>query len=139
MALSSVPMQLLMRPQCLHTQPLLPISAAAESNLAGNRPLGSAESKNSTSRAAAVPRHAFFFSSASSQQRWAQSTARHSSSGTPTACYCGQGARHTESPRDSSAAGTALPSCQFKTCLRCQDDRLVAGTQGHFVIAHTPL
>lgn len=139
MALSSVPVQLLTRPQHPHTQPLLPISAAVESNPAGNCPLGSAESKNSTSRAAAAPCHAFFFSSTSTQQRGARSTARHSSSGTPAAWYCGQGARHTEPPRDSSAAGTALPSCQFKTRLRCQDNRLVAGTQGHLVIAHTPL
>lgn len=138
MALSSVPVQLLIWPHRQHTQPPLPISAAVESNLAGSCPLGSAENKNSICRAAALPRHSFFFSSPSSQQCWAQNTIRHSSTGTPTACYCGQGARHTELLGDGSAAGMALPSCQFKSCLRCQDDKLVAGTQGHFVIAHAP-
>lgn len=139
MALSSVPVQLLIWPCCQHTQPLLPISAAVESNLAGSCPLSNEENRNSICKAAALPCHSFFFSSTSSQQCWAQSTTRHSSAGTPTACYCGQGARHTESLGDGSAAGTALPSCQFKFCLCCQDNKLVAGTQGHFVITHAPL
>lgn len=139
MALSSVPVQLLIWPHCQHTRPLRPISAAVENNLAGSCPLNTAENNDSVCRAAAVPLHFFFFSSTSSQQCWAQSTTRHFSTGTPIACYCGQGARHTESLGDGSAAGTALPSCQFKFCLCCQEDKLVAGTQGHFVIAHAPL
>lgn len=139
MALSSVPVQLLIWPHCQHTQPLLPISAAVASNLAGSCPLGSTEHKNNICRAAALPRCSFFLSSTSPQQCWAQSTTRHSSTGTPIACYCGQGAQYTESLGDGSAAGTALPSCQFTFCLCCQDNKLVAGTQGHFVIAHAPL
>lgn len=37
------------------------------------------------------------------------------------------------------AAGAALPSCQFKFCPCCQEDKLVAITQGHSEIAHAPL
>lgn len=118
---------------------LLPICAAVGGNLAGTCPLGSTENTSSICMAAALPHHSFFFSSASSQQCWAQSTARHSSSGTPAACYWGQGAQHIESLGDGSAAGAALPSCQFKSCLCCQEDKLVAITQGHSEIAHAPL
>lgn len=139
MALSSGPVQLLIWPHCQHTQSLLPICAAVGCNLAGTCPLGSTESKSSICMAAALPHHSFFFSPASSQQCWAQSTTRHSSSGTPAACYRGQGAQHIESPSNGSAAGAALPSCQFKFCLCCQEDKLVAITQGHSETAHAPL
>lgn len=102
-------------------------------------PLGSTESKSSICTAAALPHHSFFFSSASCQQCWAQSTSRHSSSGAAAACDWGQGAQHIESLRDGRAAGAALPSCQLQFCLRCQEDKLVAITQGHSEIAHAPL
>lgn len=35
--------------------------------------------------------------------------------------------------------GSALPSCQLKFCLSCQEDKLVVGTQDNTVIAHAPL
>lgn len=62
MALSSVPVQLLIWPCCQHTQPLLPISAAGENNLAGSCPLSNEGNRSSICKTAALPCHSFFFS-----------------------------------------------------------------------------